>query len=249
MSEAHCAIIFGGKSPIAREISSVLIQSIKVFHCSRDSQPLVNERQEVLNANLNFQQIVFDLQSSTLDELKLELDSIRKSFSSVSLVFAHRYRGIADPSAQHMVEVIRPYEISNYVCEAFPGNIDILVFTSPAAEKILVDQDFFYHSNKASLEVMVRYFAAKSSAGRIRSLGIDPGSYVLKDRNKEFFKASPDLVSKINSFIPSQKMTTCLDIASFVEMVVHKLPRQFTGTIVRIDGGVSVLYPDFRSRN
>ena len=240
-SNTHCAIVFGGKSPLAREITLLLSETINVFHVTREESALFAREVYSTRAQDRVKQVIFDLEFGDLTDFSERLSPYIKTYQRISIVFAHRYRGEENAISQYVVEVIKPYEIVELIKTLYDCEIDVLVLTSPAATRIIFDQSFYYHSSKSSLETMVRYYAANSQNGRIRAFGIDPGSFVLKDRNIDFYKASPVLTQIISNSIPSGRMTTTQDVAIAVRTLIFESPRQFTGSILRIDGGMAAI--------
>ena len=131
--------------------------------------------------------------------LELDLNSVGNFMSDFSLmlekedfdgiVFAHRYRGDLDNHHErYQVEVLSPYAIAELFCNIkSKKDRKLLFFTSPAAEYILGDQPFGYHASKAAVNQLIRYLSVKFGQLGVVTNGIAPGSYIYKERAKDFW--------------------------------------------------------------
>lgn len=238
-------IIFGGKSEIACAISKKMSEYSEVLHITREvTDDLIQNFSQFQNIDL----VEIDL-NNTSQSVQFVKDVLNKKHLE-GIVFAHRYRGIKNNAAEQFnVEVNTPYEIIQSLSENdTQKKVSVVLFTSPAAKFVLMDQDFIYHASKASINALVRFSALRFASSHLRINGVSPSSFVLKARNKNFYQDNPDLVKRIEKFIPTSEISTPEKIVNIVEFLLSQEACSLNGVIIEMDGGYLSQEPSYLIR-
>jgi NAD(P)-dependent dehydrogenase (short-subunit alcohol dehydrogenase family) len=159
------------------------------------------------------------------------------------IVFAHRFRGeMEDHHERYQVEVLSPYTIAEIFC-GINSKKDrrLLFFTSPAAEFILDDQPFGYHASKAAVNQLVKYLSVKFGSTGVITNGIAPGSYIYKERAKDFWTENHDYLEKVKNIIPVGRLGSIEDIVKLTKFLLKDSSIFMNGVIIKSDGGLSSL--------
>lgn len=227
-------IIYGGKSEIACAISKKMSEYSEVLHITREvTDDLIQNFSQFKNIELV--EIDLDNTSQNIEFVK----TIMQQKNLEGIVFAHRYRGIENNAAkQFNIEVNTPFEIIQCLSKnATQKSVSVVLFSSPAAKFVVMDQDFLYHASKASINALIRFSALRFANSNLRINGVSPSSFVLKDRNKNFYQANPDLFKRIEKFIPISEISTPGKIVNIVEFLLSKEACSLNGVIIEMDGG------------
>jgi NAD(P)-dependent dehydrogenase (short-subunit alcohol dehydrogenase family) len=115
----------------------------------------------------------------------------------------------------------------------------IVIVSSPADDRIVLEQSASYHAFKAGLSQLVRYYAMALGDRDIRVNGVKP-AIVLKPRAERFYDDNPDLVKLFNGVTPMGRMGRPADIANAVLFLSSPLASFITGQILSVDGGLSL---------
>jgi len=242
MPNKKTALIYGGRSPIALALCRELANSGQTVH-------LVSRRRDQEIIDLAEQNGCVDVHDCDLEntdtsiQLALKLDSTASGLDSVA--FVHRYRDPnPDPLRQYIIEVLTPYKILEALTEQ-PRTTEcsVVITTSPAANKVVGDQDFFYHASKAALTQFVRYGSVKFAAKKIRVNGISPSSFVFKQRAANFYKENPQIVKRANELIPLGRMGEVDEMAKAMAFLLGGDASYISGQIIEVDGSLSNLDP------
>jgi NAD(P)-dependent dehydrogenase (short-subunit alcohol dehydrogenase family) len=235
-------IVTGGHSPIAIAISKRLSSKSTVFHISNqidiELQATFSEHGDVVLENWDLGQTIECLEKFK----KLLSDS-----SIEGVIFAHRYRSeIGDATKQFITEVETPYQLIKYYCNNYSGQFgSVVVFTSPAADSIVPDQDFYYHASKAALSQLVKFAAIKFKDKRVRTNGVRPGAFIEKERSRKYYSENLERLEDIKGFIPLGRMGSLDEIADVVNYLCSPQSSYVNGVIINIDGGYSNMESSF----
>lgn len=232
-------LVFGGHSPIGIGISKSLCQSHRTIHVTRSIDP--DLRSKFQGSGVEFLQ----WREFSSKSLETKRDFLEK-LNVKNLIFAHRLDGKHEPKISDFltVEVIFPYEIINFLVEndLFVEDSNIVFITSPAAQYVLEDQPLGYHISKASVNQIVRYFAGRIGT-KTKVNGVAPGSFVLKERNREFFKVNKDYSKAIRNFIPTGHIPEIEDIVAVIQFIASEENKIINGQILDLSGGYLNLEP------
>jgi len=243
MANKKTALIYGGRSPIAIALCRELAESGYAVHLvsrTRDKEVVELAKQsgcaDVVECDLENTDESVRLASS-IDGTANDLDAV---------AFVHRYRDPnPDPLRQFVVEVLTPYKILEALAERNrKTECSVVITTSPAATRVVKDQDFFYHASKAALNQLVRYSSIKFAPKKIRINGVEPGSFIIKPRSKKYYEENPEKLIRIENFIPSSRIGTPEELATVFSFFLSPKSTFIRGQLLAADGGLSVLAPD-----
>ena len=232
------AIIYGGRSPVALELCKQLVVNGHEVHLITR----VRDKAILDLAKENGCTEVHECDLGDLDRSVALADEINDRVGGLDAVaFMHRYRSQSpDPFQQFAVEVNTPYAILEmFSKQSRTKECSIIFATSPAAEVIVQDQNFQYHASKAAISQLVRFGAVKFSINQIRVNGINPGTFIEKDRSKSFYNQNPQIVEQIRDLVPLGRMAVVEEIANVATFLLSKTSSYINGEIINIDGGLS----------
>ncbi|MBL8024244.1 MAG: SDR family oxidoreductase [Elusimicrobia bacterium] len=172
----------------------------------------------------------------------LMADIIRRRGALSSLVFFQRYRGIKDDwMGELQVSLTATREILERTGDYFDpaGERAIVVISSIANHFIAREQSVGYHVAKAGLTQMVRYYAVKFGAKKIRVNSVSPGP-VVKAESEKFYQRHPGFTAFYKTIIPLGRIGTMKEIASTVDFLCSPKASFITGQDLVVDGGVSI---------
>ena len=162
------SIIFGGTSGIGRVIYNKLLERGDIITTITRNNFKSSQHQH----------ICCDI-SEDCTILKKEIESFD------NIVFSHRYRGddwdqcfnTTIKGVKNVIEAIIPKE---------KPPCSVVIISSNASHYILSEQSADYHSSRAGLEGLMRYYAVKYGKNGIRFNCVLPAT-IIKPENKEFF--------------------------------------------------------------
>lgn len=230
--------VFGGHSPIALAIANNLEKVQK--NCILFTRNLSKFDVRLLKSK-DVKVLEFDLSNPNLNLLK----DLIQSNNVDSIVFMHRYtEQPEDIEARFQIEVFNPLRIVDLFLETSQSDSKSVVFgSSPSSRVVEKKQSPGYHMSKASLNAMMRVFAATKSKGGTRFNCVSPGAYIEKDRSKDFYVRNPLLVKSIRELIPIGRFGLPEDVSSIVNFLVSKESAYINGTVIEVDGGMSTVDP------
>ena len=227
-------LIFGGNSPIAIAISQSLAKVDQVWHVTRKNNESIQNHFNGLDVKI----LELDLNAvvNFMGDFSLTLE--KENFDGI--VFAHRYRGDLDNHHErYQVEVLSPYVIAELFCNIkSKKNRRLLFFTSPAAEYILDDQPFGYHASKAAVNQLIRYLSVKFGQLGVVTNGIAPGSYIYKERAKDFWNENYNYLEEVKNLIPVKRIGIIEDIVQITRFLLRDSTDFINGIIINSDGGL-----------
>jgi NAD(P)-dependent dehydrogenase (short-subunit alcohol dehydrogenase family) len=157
-----------------------------------------------------------------------------------AVAFVHRYRGEDFPMRQYAVEVLTPFSVLRALHDRVRNHeCAVVLTTSPAAQSVLLDQEFQYHASKASISELIRFGAVRFADRGLRVNGVSPGTFVFKERATKFYAENPDIVVGAEFAIPLSRMAVVSEIASVARFLLGPQSAYVNGQIVEVDGGLS----------
>ena len=75
----------------------------------------------------------------------------------------------------------------------------------------------------------------------MRVNGINPGSFVYKERAADFYKQNPAVIEAVKQSVPLGRMANVEEIASVASFLLSESSSYINGEIINIDGGISNL--------
>ena len=176
-----------------------------------------------------------------VDDISRAFDEIFQKSSVIDyLVFSQRNRTkTEDYDYEFKLTLNSVNEIIEITKNYLSKNASIVVLGSPASQ-FIVDETLHYHTSKAALESLVKYYAVKLGPSSIRVNCILPGT-VIKKENKEFYENNHELTLLFKHIIPLSRQGTDDDIAKLVSFLCSDDSSFITGQNIFVDGGLSLV--------
>ncbi len=231
-------LVFGGRSPIALALCRQLIESGRKVHlATRQVDSEIQKISDQLGIFALHQCNLVDSQSAI--DLVKEID--QQSNSLRGIAFLHRYReSEPNPFDQYAVEVLTPFRIIKSLAEVSrTEELAVVLTSSPAATKVVSEQDFQYHASKAAIEQIVRFSSVNFAEKKLRTNGINPGSFVYKERAADFYRENPEVLKMAEKLTPLGRIATVDEIAAVTMFLLGEQSSFINGTIITVDGGHS----------
>ena len=232
------ALVYGGRSPLALELCKNLAGVGHEVHL------ITRSRDEVI-AKLAAENNCTEIHACDLEDSNSSILLAKEIDDRVggldALAFMHRYRSESpDPFKQFAIEVNTPYQILVQLSKRVrESQCSIVLATSPAAERVVDDQDFQYHASKAAISQLVRYGSVNFAKNNMRVNGVNPGTFVYKDRASSFYAEHPEVFELVSRIVPLGRMSNIEEIASVATFLLSKNTSNINGPIINIDGGLS----------
>ena len=232
-------IVVGATSPLA-------VEATCAFLARGDRVSLVSRRGstdlDTLSRGINTSDYSFDLNNlSAIPALFNEI--VQKSGPVTRICFFQRYRdGANNPWDGEYAVSLRATSLFIEQFKTQPlteHDRSVVIVSSPADTRVVLEQSVSYHVVKAGLSQMVRYYAVDLGDAKIRVNGVKP-AIVLKPRAQQFYDQNQDLVTLFNHVTPLGRMGKPSDIANAVLFLNCDLASYITGQILSVDGGLSL---------
>ena len=231
-------LVFGGRSPIAIALCKQLIENGRQVHLvTREVDAEIQAIASRLKISAIHQCNLLETESAI--KLVTKIDQKVNHLSGVA--FLHRYREIdSNPIDQYVVEVLTPFKILESLAKVPRDNeLAVVLTSSPAATKVVSDQDFQYHASKAAIEQLVRFSSVRFAESKLRTNGVNPGTYVYKERASDFYRENPEVLKMAEKLIPLGRIASVDEIAAVTMFLLGKQSSFINGAIITVDGGHS----------
>ena len=231
-------LVFGGRSPIALALCKQLIENGRQVHLvTREVDAEIQAIASKLKISALHQCNLLDTESAI--NLVTKIDQEVNLLSGIA--FLHRYREIKSNSIdQYVVEVLTPFKILESLAKVSRDEeLAVVLTSSPAATKVVSDQDFQYHASKAAIEQLVRFSSVRFAENKLRTNGVNPGTYVYKERAANFYRENPDVLKAAEKLIPLGRLASVDEIAAVTMFLLGKQSSFINGAIIKVDGGHS----------
>ena len=163
------------------------------------------------------------------------------------LIFTHRYRG-TDWNETFDVTVKGVDNVIQAVSNKLNKDSSVVIISSNASHFVLEEQPAEYHSSRAALESLTRYYAVKygKSGTRFNNILL---STLIKPENVDFFTKDNEVRKMIEEITPLGRMGEAEDIANIVEFLCSSKASFLTGNSFMVDGGLSLVGQETIARN
>ena len=167
-----------------------------------------------------------------------------------SLVFLQRYRGKGDAWAGELAVSMTATKtlIEGLTPEfAADGDKSICVVTSSASTLVARNQTLAYHTSKAALRQMARFYAVKLGTQGIRVNIVSPCTFV-KAESAAYYDGQTALQGMYAKITPLGRMGTARDVADTIAFLCGPKAGFITGQELAVDGGLSLMLQDAMAR-
>lgn len=218
------SLVTGGTNGIGRVIKSVL--------CERGDQVYTLSRRRINNAY----HISVDMSSK---EKMVEITKRLDGKNVNNLIFCHRYRG-SSLKKEFLVSLNAVHHVIESLKNKFTSETSIVIISSKASRFIFDEQSFAYHSSRAALENLTKYYAVHLGVQGVRCNCVLPGT-IIKPENEDFFNRNMKVTQLIKDITPLGRMGQAVDIAYLVEYLCSEKASFITGQSIFVDGGLSIV--------
>jgi len=231
------AVIFGGHSPIAKECARLLGEHQEVILVTRNVDSELTE-ELCCSANIN----LMEGDISKKDGAKEIIQKIYAADYEINIVlFMQRYRPRDKISFQEHCRV-ELWSISEAIEELVvhkkaDSEVNILISSSPAAIKVVDDQDLQYHIVKSGQEALTRYCAVKYGRNGININAIRIGSIVFKDRARNYWNSVPEIVQGLESVTPIGSLPSSTEVAKIFSNIALAKLKYLSGQVLSYENG------------
>ena len=161
-----------------------------------------------------------------------------------SLVFVQRYRGTGDPWQGELdVSLNATRTLIELAQDHFSPRQSnaIVIFGSIAAQLVAEEQSVGYHTVKAALRQLTRYYACCLGPKGIRVNSVSPG-VILKPEAEQFYRINKPVAELYKRIAPLRRFGTAAEVASVVRFLCSKDSAFITGQDIVVDGGISLAW-------
>ncbi len=218
------SIVIGGTKGIGSVVSNILKKrGDKVYTVSRTSNSDKNIKIDLLKGK---------------DEIYKKIHNFLKikKIKFNNIVFSQRYRGenyldeynVTLHASKHFIDCLLHYKALTS---------SVVFISSISTETILDDQQLDYHTTRAGIVQMTKYYAVKLGKIGIRSNCILP-TKIIKPENKKFYeKRNNKITNMMKKITPLSRMGNSKDVAYLAEFLTSDKSSFVTGVSIPLDGG------------
>jgi NAD(P)-dependent dehydrogenase (short-subunit alcohol dehydrogenase family) len=177
-------------------------------------------------------------------------EHIAKHGQISSLVFLQRYRGKGDSwNGEMTVSMTATKTLIEGLSDTFAadGDKSICVVTSSASTFVARNQSLAYHTSKAALRQMARFYAVKLGPQGIRVNIVSPCTFV-KPESAAYYQGQTALQAMYSQITPLGRMGTAREVAETVAFLCGPKASFITGQELAVDGGLSLMLQDAMAR-
>jgi NAD(P)-dependent dehydrogenase (short-subunit alcohol dehydrogenase family) len=167
-----------------------------------------------------------------------------------SLVFLQRYRGNGDSwSGELAVAMTATKTLLEGLVPHFDpeGDRAVCMVTSNASSFVARNQTLGYHTSKAAMKQMARFYAVKLGQQGIRVNVVSPCTFV-KPESAAFYGGQAELQAMYAKITPLARMGTAKEVAKAVAFLCGPDASFITGQDLSVDGGLSLMLQDAMAR-
>jgi NAD(P)-dependent dehydrogenase (short-subunit alcohol dehydrogenase family) len=244
MTRKH-TIIVGGTKGVGRELAGLLAAKGQ-FVTAVGRHPCTFPQRDGEGTVEGFAGNVEDPET-LLSALRRQIESRGKVSS---LVFLQRYRGNGDSWAGELaVSLTATKTILDGLVPHFDpvGDRSVCVVASNASSFVARNQTLAYHTTKAALKQLARFYAVKLGPQGIRVNIVSPCTFV-KSESAAFYAGQTDLQALYAKITPLGRMGTAQEVAKTIAFLCGPDATFITGQELTVDGGLSLMLQDALAR-
>jgi NAD(P)-dependent dehydrogenase (short-subunit alcohol dehydrogenase family) len=167
-----------------------------------------------------------------------------------SLVFLQRYRGSGDSwTGEFAVALTATKTLLEGLVPHFDpaGDRAVCMVTSNASCFVARNQTLAYHTSKAAMRQMARYYAVRLGRQGIRVNVVSPCTFV-KPESAAFYAPQVELQALYAKITPLARMGTAQEVAKAIAFLCSPDASFITGQDLSVDGGLSLMLQDALAR-
>lgn len=175
---------------------------------------------------------------------------VEKRGAISSLVFLQRYRASGDSWSGELAVALTATKVllEGLVPHFDPhGDRSICMVASNASTFIARNQTLGYHTSKAAMKQMARFYAVKLGPRGIRVNVVSPCTFV-KPESAAFYGGQAELQALYAKITPLARMGTAREVAKAVAFLCGPEASFITGQDLGVDGGLSLMLQDTLAR-
>jgi len=136
-------------------------------------------------------------------------------------------------ATHHIMELCR----SHFLQEVSPS---VVAVSSIASRFILSDTVLEYHTSKAALENLIKWYGVNWGKYNIRVNAVVPGA-VIKPESQNWYDQNPQVVARKTKLIPLNRIAKAKEIAEIIDFLCSEKSSIITGQTIVADGGMSLM--------
>lgn len=244
MGRKH-TIIVGGTKGVGRELALILAgegQVVTAVGRTPGAFPAFDSGGEILG-------FTGDVESPDVLLASLQ-EHVAKVGLLSSLVFLQRYRGKGDSWAGEMTVAMTATKVlieGLVPALAADGDRSVCIVTSNASTFVARNQTLAYHTSKAALKQMARFYAVKLGTQGVRVNVVSPCTFV-KPESAAYYAGQAALQKMYAQITPVGRMGTAREVAEAVAFLCGPKSSFITGQDLAVDGGLSLMLQDAMAR-
>ncbi len=160
-----------------------------------------------------------------------------------ALIFFQRFRGEGDVWEAEWQSSVTATRILVEAFAAASSSVQgraIVIVSSVASDQVAPEQPVGYHTAKAAMTQMARYYARTLGAKGIRVNAVAPAA-VLKPDSQHFYLSNEQLMAMYRKLLPLGRIPTSDEICATIDFLIGPGSSAITGQEIRVDGGISLL--------
>lgn len=123
------------------------------------------------------------------------------------------------------------------------GNNTVVIANSIASSHVIDTQPLGYHTAKAAIDQMIRYYAVMLGPSGIRVNGISPAT-ILKPESEQYILDNSSLVRLLKEITPLRRIGTSVEVVKVIKFLTSAGSSFITGQTLIIDGGLSLQWQE-----
>jgi len=167
-----------------------------------------------------------------------------------AVVFCQRFRGEGNAwDGELSCSLSATRKIVETLCGSQNFTDASMVFVCSIAGSLIAEPvSIGYHTAKAALLQMMRYYAVSLGPRGIRVNAVSPGTF-LKAENRDHLLRNTELVEALERVVPLKRICQAQEVVDAIEFLIGSKSSFITGQNIAVDGGVSLLNQEFVARD